>query len=214
MPRTDATPHARRPTAGPAAICLLLGLFLMAACQFLPKDAGTDVGTGNGGDPAIQVDVLPPANVAPDTPGGIADSGSADGVGTQAGPSSVPADSQAIKSGPAGAAPDTPVPNSNGAASQDPNGISLQSAPDPLSPFFAAEQAACLGRGGIYQRVGLGEIRACVFTTRDNGKTCASGADCEGTCLARSGTCAPLTPLYGCHEIVQDNGLRTTQCLQ
>jgi hypothetical protein len=54
----------------------------------------------------------------------------------------------------------------------------------------------------------------CQFTTRDGGKRCTRESQCEGLCLARSGTCAPVEPLMGCHDILQDNGTRATQCIE
>lgn len=54
----------------------------------------------------------------------------------------------------------------------------------------------------------------CVNPTRDAGKACRRGSDCEGLCLARSFTCAPYDPLFGCNEILQDDGSRVTYCLQ
>jgi hypothetical protein len=63
-------------------------------------------------------------------------------------------------------------------------------------------------------RVGTGELRTCVFTTRDGGKQCNRESQCEGVCLARSGTCSPVKPLLGCNEILQDNGARVTLCIE
>ena len=31
--------------------------------------------------------------------------------------------------------------------------------------------------------------------------------------LARSGTCAPITPMFGCNDILQDDGREVTLCL-
>lgn len=62
-------------------------------------------------------------------------------------------------------------------------------------------------------RIGKGSARACVYQTRDAGKQCDRESQCDGVCLARSGTCSPFKPLYGCNEILQDNGARVTLCL-
>lgn len=81
--------------------------------------------------------------------------------------------------------------------------------PPPQSP----EQIACEKTGGSYARAGAGDGRACVRPTRDGGKQCRKESDCEGTCLARSQTCAPITPMFGCNDILQDDGRRVTLCL-
>jgi hypothetical protein len=54
---------------------------------------------------------------------------------------------------------------------------------------------------------------ACVTLTRDGGKACTRQSQCEGYCLARSGTCAPITPMFGCNDILQDDGREVTLCL-
>ena len=75
------------------------------------------------------------------------------------------------------------------------------------------KQLACEKKKGRWARVGKGEGRACVFTTKDSGKRCERESQCDSVCLARSGTCAPFKPMYGCNEILQDNGARVTLCL-
>lgn len=86
----------------------------------------------------------------------------------------------------------------------------------PLPPVgeakMALEQAACEKRGGQWVAEGAGKF--CLNRTRDAGKACRTGADCQGDCLARSQTCAPVTPLVGCNEIVTSGGLRVTECVQ
>jgi hypothetical protein len=87
-------------------------------------------------------------------------------------------------------------------------------AEDPAPPPTRA-QIACERRGGSWLRVIPGsEARSCVLRTRDSGKRCDEGTDCQGDCLARSGTCAPVMPLFGCQEILDDTGRRMTQCIE
>ena len=83
---------------------------------------------------------------------------------------------------------------------------------EPVTPK-SEQQLACEKKRGKWAKVGKGKGRACVFQTRDAGKRCERESQCEGVCLARSGTCSPLKPLYGCNEILQDNGARVTLCL-
>ncbi|WP_209425572.1 hypothetical protein [Pararhodobacter sp. SW119] len=82
----------------------------------------------------------------------------------------------------------------------------------PLPPFLAAEARACEARGGTLRPRGTGGLWSCVRAMRDAGRACRSGADCEGLCLARSGTCAPFEPLYGCHEALDRTGRSQTVC--
>ncbi len=82
----------------------------------------------------------------------------------------------------------------------------------PATPK-SEKQLACEKKKGRWAKIGKGDARACVFQTRDAGKRCERESQCEGVCLARSGTCSPFKPLYGCNEILQDNGARVTLCL-
>jgi hypothetical protein len=82
----------------------------------------------------------------------------------------------------------------------------------PVTPK-SEMQLACEKKDGRWSKVGKGSLKACVFQTRDGGKSCKKESDCDGVCLARSGTCSPLKPLYGCNEILQDNGARVTLCI-
>jgi hypothetical protein len=75
-------------------------------------------------------------------------------------------------------------------------------------------QLACEKKGSKWFKIGDGEKYACVRLTKDAGKRCEKESQCDGVCLARSGTCSPFKPLYGCNEILQDNGARVTLCLE
>lgn len=76
----------------------------------------------------------------------------------------------------------------------------------------ARDQALCSARGGIWGPGGKGGF-ACLTRTRDAGRQCRADTDCQGYCLARSRTCAPVTPLFGCHEILTASGARATLCV-
>ncbi|MEL6645505.1 MAG: hypothetical protein AAFQ79_16360 [Pseudomonadota bacterium] len=76
------------------------------------------------------------------------------------------------------------------------------------------QQAACEADGG---RWGVGAQEGtfvCYRTPADAGKTCEMDGDCEGLCLARSRTCAPVTPLFGCNEVLGRFGTQTTLCIE
>jgi hypothetical protein len=83
---------------------------------------------------------------------------------------------------------------------------------DPPPQVMTPEEQACFEKGGLWGAVGSGGT-ACMYPTRDAGKQCRRESDCDGYCLARSGTCAPYTPMFGCNEIVQDNGVVVTLCI-
>lgn len=73
-------------------------------------------------------------------------------------------------------------------------------------------QIACEKKKGVWTRTEEG-AHACVTYTGDGGKRCTKATQCESACLARSGTCAPYQPLFGCNEILDDMGRRMTLCL-
>lgn len=86
-------------------------------------------------------------------------------------------------------------------------------APEEVVVELSPEAAKCAKTGGTWSGVGKSGGKACVKPTRDSGKTCSKQTQCEGLCLARSGTCAPITPMFGCNEILQADGRRVTLCI-
>lgn len=81
------------------------------------------------------------------------------------------------------------------------------------SPLLAQQRQACAREGGRLSTLASGLV-TCIRQTRDGGRACTGAADCDGVCLARTGTCAPITPLFGCHEVLLAPGSRVTQCLE
>ena len=77
-----------------------------------------------------------------------------------------------------------------------------------------ADQIACEKRGGSYVGAGTSGLMTCQTPTRDGGKQCRAAGDCDGICLARSRTCAPVKPLMGCNEILQNDGSRAELCIE
>lgn len=87
-------------------------------------------------------------------------------------------------------------------------------APATPAPIPRSElEIACVKKGGSWVTAGKSGAKTCVRVTRDSGKQCSRQSQCEGLCLARSGSCAPIMPLFGCNEIFQDNGQRVTLCI-
>ena len=79
----------------------------------------------------------------------------------------------------------------------------------PLPP----EALACQKSRGSWLPAGRGGAMVCTHFTADAGKSCRKASDCEGYCLARSNTCAPITPMLGCTEILQADGAKVTLCI-
>lgn len=92
-----------------------------------------------------------------------------------------------------------------------------ETAPDaPLphpEPAKSASQIACEEDGGTWARAGEGGGMSCIRPTRDSGKQCDRKTDCQGECLARSRTCAPIQPLFGCNAVLMDNGAEVSLCI-
>jgi hypothetical protein len=80
--------------------------------------------------------------------------------------------------------------------------------------FTAVQMQECQARGGRFLPLKPGGALVCFTTPKDSGESCRAETDCESACLARSQTCAPIKPLYGCNEILTSSGLRMTQCLE
>jgi hypothetical protein len=75
-------------------------------------------------------------------------------------------------------------------------------------------QLRCERQGGDWASGSESALKTCVKPTGDGGKQCSRQTDCKGECLARSGTCAPISPLLGCNDILLADGTRTTQCIE
>lgn len=84
-------------------------------------------------------------------------------------------------------------------------------APLPPNPLDVATQD-CTRTGGRMVRAGLSSAMTCIHETTDSGKQCRTSVECQGDCLARSGTCAPVRPLFGCNDILMNDGRRATLC--
>jgi hypothetical protein len=75
------------------------------------------------------------------------------------------------------------------------------------------ERAACEAEGGTYRIGGLLQEYVCFRPTPDAGASCTSGDDCTGFCLAETRSCAPVTPMFGCHAILTEDGSETVICV-
>ncbi len=77
----------------------------------------------------------------------------------------------------------------------------------------AAAEEACVAKGGTWTQAGLAQAKLCIEPTRDANQSCSRESDCEGLCLARSRTCAPVKPLFGCHDVLTNSGTQATICI-
>ncbi len=201
----------------PVLIFLLI-LLALSACQIaLPgktDKAGAPAASPiTGGE--ITVTTL-------DAPASVAKPGTAPVPGQKP---ADPAKAQAEKPAapPVGTAKPGPDASATGAAAPD-AAEKDTSATDPAAENLAAEpaepevvksvaQLACEKRGGRWSAAGSTDAAFCQSPTRDGGQSCKKASDCAGYCLAKSMTCAPVTPLFGCHDILTEEGRMLTQCI-
>jgi hypothetical protein len=94
--------------------------------------------------------------------------------------------------------------------------IAPTTAPAPVVPQASksASQIACEEDGGNWARAGESVAMTCIRPTRDGGQRCDSKSDCDGECLARSRTCSPIKPLFGCNPVLMDTGAEVTLCIE
>ena len=113
------------------------------------------------------------------------------------------------------AAPTDPAPAAETAAADPASAADtpIDAAPAQSEPVKSAIQIACEDEGGTWARAGEGGGMSCIRPTRDGGKQCDSKTDCQGECLARSRTCAPIQPLFGCNAVLMDNGAEVSLCI-
>jgi len=166
-------------------LCLIAALLLLSACQLTLPGRGTDA-----------------ALVNPITAGAVTV------TSLDAGPSGIAPPATAAPAPPPSQA-QAPAPEAQAPASEPPP-PEVQATPQlPKS----AAQVTCEKRKGTWSRVGTSGTMTCVTQLRDSGKQCRRDRDCEGQCLARSRTCAPFSPMFGCNEVLQDDGRRMTLCI-
>ena len=78
----------------------------------------------------------------------------------------------------------------------------------------SAQEAQCEKSGGNW---GVGRVEGtfvCYRATPDANKSCLASSECSDLCLARSRSCTPVTPFFGCHEVLTDRGAPATVCIE
>lgn len=111
------------------------------------------------------------------------------------------------------AAAEPPTPEADPAQSASEIAAPAGATPAISEPLKSPSQIACEEDGGTWARAGAGGGMSCVRQTRDGGKQCDSKTECQGECLARSRTCAPIQPLFGCNAVLMDNGAEVSLCI-
>lgn len=181
----------------------LVAVLLLGACQLALPGAkpAADAPAGGLAGPAVTVSALPAAPEQDPTPAKTAPAATVD-TQPAADPVAAPV-----------AATAKPTPAKPAEAEPATTAAEAPAAEGPPKPPLSAEGQACEKRGGLWSATGKSGVMACVKRTRDFGKSCSRDRDCEGACLARSRSCAPITPLFGCHDVLQDDGRQVTLCL-
>lgn len=187
-----------------STLAALAAALLLAGCQLTAPGAASAGGDGVTPN-AVAGDAIEVTTLDAPLP--------ADPMGETAAPPPAAAGTQAPMQPEAPPAAD-PTPPADPAPVPAAAEGSAEAAEAPPPELKSERQIACEREGGTWARTGSGDLRICVYSTRDGGKRCTRESDCEGLCLARSGTCAPIRPLLGCNEILQDNGARVTQCIE
>ena len=184
-----------------AVLTLILAVPLLVACQLslpgrdrsVPEPTPVTAGT-------ITTTTL---DAAPTTPSTTPDSAEQPTAAVTTAEAETGADTEAA----AAAAPEVEPAGAEATATGTPD-------PEPPPQISKSpSQIACEEDGGSWARAGSGGGMACVRPTRDGGKQCRSKTDCEGECLARSRTCAPIQPLFGCNAVLMDNGAEVNLCI-
>lgn len=82
--------------------------------------------------------------------------------------------------------------------------------PEP-GPDMGIPGGGCLEQGGTVVTGMAGPT--CAKPTPDAGKSCSRASDCSGFCLGETMTCSPVTPMFGCYEVVTETGQKASVCV-
>lgn len=190
----------------------LLAALMLAGCGLsLPGRGGADlpVASAIGGE-VIETSVLPDAAAQVATPAPATEALPPAAVRSEA----AIADDSAPTAADAAGAEAASEPAVAPAAEPAVDAAAAEAAP-AIPPLLQPAAAACAKTGGRFapRRAGSRSF-ACFSTPSDAGESCSRASDCSSACLARSRTCAPAQPLFGCHEVLTEAGQRATQCLE
>ncbi len=100
-----------------------------------------------------------------------------------------------------------------GPAPELPKELFTPAAPAPVPAALTGQAEQCTKQKGRFVQRGEGGTYTCVTPTRDANKRCDDSSDCDGICFAKSRTCAPVTPLFGCYDALE-NGRVVNICTE
>ncbi|MDZ7906757.1 MAG: hypothetical protein U5N55_14045 [Cypionkella sp.] len=194
-----AAPRAQAAVGGVSASATPLDTSAIQTQTLAPADAGSAPATGR------VIGATPPTNPTTTNaaPRANQNTQSAAEIGAAA--------AAALKAGAASTTP-TKTPAAITPSATTPNATTPSAAPpkEPSSP----EEAACIKDNGRWGRAGKSSAMACFYPSKDAGKSCSKESDCTSQCLARSRSCAPFWPIFGCTEVIQNDGAVVKLCLQ
>jgi len=93
--------------------------------------------------------------------------------------------------------------------------------PPPPGKTRPQTKQACDACGGLWDRHGIAETEGCICKTKDGGKACRDGAECEGQCLVGAdskfevaqkgppargfctGKCSNYETTFGCFRVLE-----------
>lgn len=112
-----------------------------------------------------------------------------------------------------GGAIKTPAPIGQTAPTKVVPRPAIPAAPNASQVPISPEEAACRAKGGQWAKAGKLAAMTCYIPSKDAGKSCTKQSDCSSQCLARSKTCAPIWPIFGCSEVLQNDGALVKLCI-
>jgi hypothetical protein len=89
-----------------------------------------------------------------------------------------------------------------------------------VKPPRPTSKAGCDACKGLWARHGIADTESCICKTKDAGKACRDGSECEGTCLVGddvkfevtvpgppprgffTGRCSDYDTAFGCHRMI------------
>lgn len=99
------------------------------------------------------------------------------------------------------------------ACQEDGPNASESTGDSPRPDLLSFEKMACERDGGRWGPAQGKSVFVCYRDLADAGRGCLTADDCDGLCLARSRSCSPIEPFFGCHEVLLKGGQPATLCI-
>jgi hypothetical protein len=122
---------------------------------------------------------------------------------------------------PPASAPSPGAPPSPATPPPVPTVASSPRPPAPVAKPRPQTKQACDACGGLWDKHGIAETEGCICKTKDGGKACRDGAECEGQCLVGAeskfevvqpgppargfytGRCSNYETTFGCFRVLE-----------